>query len=391
MTFLLLLIIYITYIGLGIPDSLLGAAWPAIYGEFDLPVSYASYITILISCGTIVSSLFSARIINYFGTPKITAISTSLTAAALLGFSFSQNMVWLCLFAFPLGLGAGSIDTALNNYVALHYSASHVNFLHCAYGVGVSVSPYLMSLALSESGNWRGGYRTMFYFQLAISILSIVTMPLWKKVGKELGVEEETQKTLTIKETLALRGTKANFGIMFFSCSIESMCLVWGSTFLVQSKQITPDRAAALITFYFIGMTLGRFLSGILAKRLPSMRIIFIGQGITLAAIIITALPLPVEITAAGMLLIGLGNGPVYPNITHITPLVFGKEVSRSVIGLQMALSYVSIMLTPIIFGQVAEHFGASLLPLCLGIAYVLMMISTFASLPVLKENKINL
>ena len=292
MTTLLLIIIYITYIGLGIPDSLLGAAWPAIYEDFSLPVSYASYITILISCGTIISSFFSARIINRFGTAGVTAFSTVLTAAALLGFAFSHNMLSLCLCAIPLGLGAGAIDTALNNYVALHYKANHMNFLHCFYGIGVSLSPYLMSLALSQQNDWRNGYRTMFYFQFAIAVMTILSLPLWKRVhNQKQKLEEESPRTLSTKEIFKIKGTKPFFGVLIFSCAIESVCLVWGSTFLVDAKGLTADRAAEIITLYFVGLALGRFVSGLLANRLSSVRIIFIGQGITLAAILLIVFP----------------------------------------------------------------------------------------------------
>lgn len=388
MATILLIIIFITYIGLGIPDSLLGAAWPAIYPEFNLPVSYASYVTICISVGTVISSYFAARIINRFGTARVVAISTSVTAIALLGFSFAQNMLWLCALAFPLGLGAGSIDTALNNYVALHYKASHINFLHCFYGIGVSVSPYLMSVALSDSGNWRGGYRIMFYFQLAIAILTVVSLPVWKKVGEKTGKEDEKSKVLSTKEIFSIRGVKAATGVFVFSCAIESLCLVWGSTFLVESKNLTADEAAEIITLYFVGLALGRFVSGVAANRLSSVKIILIGQGVTLVAIVLTALPLSAGIAAAGLFLVGFGNGPVFPNMTHIIPQTFGQEVSQSVIGLQMALSYVSIMTAPLIFGQVAQRFGADLMPWGLLIFYVIMMASTFTLLPVLKKRK---
>lgn len=388
MATILLIIIFITYIGLGIPDSLLGAAWPAIYPEFDLPVSYASYVTICISVGTVISSYFAARIINRVGTAKVVAISTSVTAIALLGFSFAQSIIWLCILALPLGLGAGSIDTALNNYVALHYKATHINFLHCFYGVGVSVSPYLMSLALSDSGNWRGGYRTMFYFQLAIAILTVVSLPVWKKVGEKSGEEEKKSKVLSTKEIFSIKGVKSATGVFVFSCAIESLCLVWGSTFLVKSKNLTADEAAEMITLYFVGLALGRFVSGLAASKLSSVKIILIGQAVTLAAIVLTALPLSAGVAAAGLFLVGFGNGPVFPNMTHITPQTFGKDVSQSVIGMQMALSYVSIMTVPLLFGQVAQHLGAHLMPYCLLTFYAVMMASTFALIPVLKSKK---
>lgn len=389
MATLLLIIIFIAYIGLGIPDSLLGAAWPAIYTEFGLPVSYASYITILTSCGTIISSFFSAKIIKRLGTAKITAFSTTLTALALLGFSLSGNMLCLCLCAIPLGLGAGSIDTALNNYVALHYKASHMSFLHCFYGVGVTVSPYLMSFALSENNNWRGGYRIMFIIQISIAALTILSMPLWKKVGQNQPEEENTIRTLTTKQILTTRGTMPVIGIFIFSCAIECICLVWGSTFLVEANGITADKAAGIITFYFMGMTVGRFISGLLAKRISGIKIVMTGQIITFIAIMLTLIPNSVVLSSVGLSLIGLGNGPLYPNMTHLTPQVFGRDVSQSIIGFQMALTYVGIMLSPLIFGLLAEYIGVFLMPYYLITMYALMMLCTFILLPLLKSKKI--
>lgn len=388
MATLLLIIIYIAYIGLGIPDSLLGAAWPAIYEEFSLPVSYASYITILISCGTVISSFFSARIINRFGTAKVTALSTILTAVSLFGFSVSKNMFCLCLCAIPLGLGAGSIDTALNNYVALHYKANHMSFLHCFYGIGVSLSPYLMSLALSGNNNWRNGYRIMFYFQLAISIMAVLSLPLWKRIGQR-HTEEEPPRTLSTKQILKTKGAKPVFGIFIFSCAIESICLVWGSTFLVDAKGVTADKAAEIITLYFIGLALSRLISGLLANKISGIKIILTGQAITLAAIVCIALPAPLTVTTAGLFLIGFGNGPVYPNMTHLTPITFGRDVSQSIIGMQMALAYVGIMFTPLAFGQLAQYAGTCLMPYFLLSMFVMMLISTFTLLPVLKSKGI--
>ena len=375
MTVLLLAIIYIAYISLGIPDSLLGAAWPAIYPEFNLPVSYASYVTIFVSLGTIISSFFSARIINRLGTVKITVLSTFLTAAALLGFSFSQNMLWLCICAFPLGLGAGSIDTALNNYVALHYKANHMNFLHCFYGVGVALSPYLMSLALNDNSNWRQGYRTIFFLQISIAVLMVFSIPVWKKVG-EKSAGETAPKTLTTIEILKTKGTKAAFGVFIFSCGIEAVCTVWGSTFFVEAKNISPDEGAKLIVLYFVGLTLGRFISGLIANKLSSYKIIIIGCSIIFTAIVILMLSSSVLFAALGLFLIGFGIGPVFPNMTHLTPQTFGKDVSQSIIGLQMALAYVSIMVTPLIFGQVAQHFGVKYMPSLIFVLFIILSVS---------------
>lgn len=226
MATILLVFIYIFYIGLGVPDSLLGAAWPAIYSELSVPVSYASFISSIISCGTVFSSLFSTRVIAKLGTPRVTVLSTSLTAIALLGFSCSHNFLWLCICGIPLGIGAGSIDTALNNYVALHYTSMQINFLHCFYGVGVTISPYLMSLALSDNMNWRGGYRTVFFIQLTIAALSVISLPIWKKVKQALP-QEEPIRVLSLSQMLRRRKIWASCGVFLGISSLESTCLIW--------------------------------------------------------------------------------------------------------------------------------------------------------------------
>ena len=373
MATLLLIVIYIAFIGLGIPDSLFGAAWPAIYTELDLPVSWANFVTMIISGGTIVSSLLSARLINRFGTAAITAVSTSLTAAALFGISTSGSMLWLCLFAIPLGLGAGSIDTALNNYVALHYKATHMNFLHCFYGIGVSLSPFLMSLSLS-SGSWRNGYRTVFWFQLGIAVLTIVSLPLWKKV-KHTGQNPEDVPGRTVGFFTLIRNSRIRMACLVFlgSCGIEYTCGVWGSTFLVNSRGQTTDTAALMITFYYIGIAFGRFLSGVLASKLSSERLVKAGQALVLVAILLVLVPIP-SVSGIGLFLIGTGNGPVFPNMLHLTPRNFGEDISQSVMGIQMAASYVGILLVPALFGIIAQFIGTALFPYYLLIFYAVMV-----------------
>ncbi len=388
MTAILMIVIYIAYVGLGIPDSLFGAVWPAIYREFDVPVSYANFVTTLISCGTIVSSLMSAKLISRFGTGKVTAFSTALTALALLGFSLSGNMVWLCLFALPLGLGAGSVDTALNNYVALNCKVTHMSFLHCAYGVGVSVSPYLMSFALRGDDGWHSGYRTMFFFQLAIAAVTFLSLPLWKKVKEEKAAEETQERVVKNRDILKMPTARASIMVFMASCAIEAVCLGWGSTFLVNSKGMTPDMAAQTITFYFVGMTLGRFLSGVVGNKLSSVKIILIGEAVTLAAVILVMLPLPTVAAGIGLFMIGLGNGPLFPNMTHLTPIHFGKDVSQSFIGLQMAMSYVSILASPVIFGFAVQRWGTDLFAYFQLAALIITAISTLAMIKSAKQNK---
>lgn len=390
MATILLIVIYIDFIGLGIPDSLFGAAWPAIYTEFGLPISYASFVTIIIYGGTVASSLLSAKVINRFGTSKVTAVSTALTAAGLLGFSFSGGLIWLCLFAVPLGLGAGAIDSALNNYIALHYKATHMSFLHCAYGVGVTLSPYLMALALSDNNDWRGGYRIAFFIQIGITAVTLFSLPLWSKI-RRINTHDEGEdaapRTLKLTELIKMPSVRAVWLIFFGSCAIEFTCGSWGSTFLVQSKGMSAENAAKIITFYYAGIAIGRFLSGILAAKLPSWRIIRIGQITIITAIVLLMLPLPVYVAAAGLFLVGLGNGPIYPNLIHLTPKNFGRDISQSVMGSQMAAASIGIMVMPPLFGLLAQGISTDIFPYFLLIMFAVMAVSTFFLIKNLKKS----
>lgn len=390
MATILLIVIYIDFIGLGIPDSLFGAAWPAIYTEFGLPISYASFVTVIIYGGTVASSLLSAKVINRFGTSKVTAVSTALTAAGLLGFSFSGGLIWLCLFAVPLGLGAGAIDSALNNYIALHYKATHMSFLHCAYGVGVTLSPYLMALALSDNNDWRGGYRIAFFIQIGITAVTLFSLPLWSKIRRINTHDEEEDaapRTLKLTELIKMPSVRAVWLIFFGSCAIEFTCGSWGSTFLVQSKGMSAENAAKIITFYYAGIAIGRFLSGILAAKLPSWRIIRIGQITIITAIVLLMLPLPVYVAAAGLFLVGLGNGPIYPNLIHLTPKNFGRDISQSVMGSQMAAASIGIMVMPPLFGLLAQGISTDIFPYFLLIMFAVMAVSTFFLIKNLKKS----
>ena len=378
MSTLLLIVIYITFIGLGIPDSLFGTAWPAIYSAFGVAISHANFVTSIISGGTILSSLLSTRLIKCFGTAKVTAVSTAMTAGALLGFSIAPNIIFLCLFAVPLGIGAGAIDTALNNYVALHYRAVHMNFLHCFYGIGVSLSPYLMSLMLSATGNWRQGYQTVFWVQLGIAIMTIISIPLWKKVNSTDSYEEENALVIGIIDLLKDLKVRRVCLVFLGSCAIEYTCGVWGSTFLVTEKQMAVDAAAKVIMFYYIGMALGRFSSCILALKCTSQQMIKIGQCITLIAIALLLLPLSPIATSGALFLIGLGNGPIFPNMIHLTPENFGKERSQAVVSIQMSASYISILLAPVLFGLLAQFISLALFPYYLCAMLFIMLLGTF-------------
>lgn len=385
----LLFVIYVAFIGLGLPDSLFGTAWPAIYADFGLPISYGSFITSTVACGTIVSSLISARLIRKLGTSKVAAFSTLITAAALIGFSFSENIWFMMLLAVPLGLGAGAIDVALNNYVALHYSAKQMSFLHCFYGVGVSVSPYVLSLVIGGENGWRSGYQIAFLIQIAICILLFASLPVWKKVAavEELPDADEI-RTLTIKETLKIPGVKSMCVLFFLTCAIECSCSGWGSTYLVEYKKMTAEQAASVVLFYFVGMALGRFFSGVLADKLHSWKIIMLGETVLGAAVVLLTIPGPAILSAIGLFMIGLGNGPLFPNFNYLAPESFGKDVSESVISLQMASAYIGILIGPLLCGLLGQNLGMFVFPIYIICVFVIMALLTFSVQKLLKNKQ---
>lgn len=374
MATLLLIVIYIAFIGLGIPDSLFGTAWPAIYKEFSLSISDAGYVTLLISGFTMLSSIFCTRIINRFGTCFVTAVSTVLTAIALFGFSISHNIYLLCLFAIPLGLGAGAVDAGLNNYVALHYSASHMSFLHCFYGIGVTLSPYLMSLALSD-GQWRAGYRMAFYIQAVIAIITILSAPLWRRADEAVPEEDIVKpKTVGLIQLSKMRNVRLAWIVFITSCTVECTLGTWSSTFLVEARGALPENAARMVMLYYAGMATGRFLSGLVASRLSSGKIIRISECILLCALLMLFIPCGELVSAILLFAAGVGIGPVFPNMMHITPNRFGKDISQSVIGSMMAASYLGIMLMPPFFGVLANIIGTWFLPVFLMVALLIMI-----------------
>jgi len=377
MATLLLMVIYMAFIGLGLPDSLFGAAWPAIYTEYGLPFSFGSFVTVLSFFGTTISSLCSAKVINRFGTNRVTAFSTALTAVALLGMSFTGSFLPMCLCALPLGLGAGSIDTALNNYVAIHYSATQMSFLHCFYGVGISVSPYILSLVLSGDAGWRGGYRIAVLIQAVIAIVLFCSLPLWKKVHGKEGREEEAEvKALPLKEIVRIPGVKVMWGLFICSCTIECTCGSWGSTFLVEHKGLAAEKAAGIITFYYVGIAVGRFLSGVVATKLHSWTIIKIGEVIMGVALVLLCLPVSGVLPGIALFMVGLGNGPLFPNFNYLTPENFGEELSPSIIGTQMAVSSIAIMTTPVLCSVLGQMLGMGIFPIYLVAFFVLMMLA---------------
>ncbi len=370
----LLIIIYVAFIGLGVPDSLIGSAWPAIHSEMNISVEAVSILTFIISGCTVLSSMFSAGILNKFGTAKVTALSTAMTAVALLGFSFAPSFPIMIPLAVILGLGAGAIDAGLNNYVALHFKASHMNFLHCFYGVGVSLSPYLMSQALSDAG-WRSGYRYAFYVQSAITLMLIVSIPLWKKSSSAEQGEDEGSVNLSLFQMAKKKEVRQVWVIMLATNAIEYACGVWGSTYLVQEKGFETEHGALALTVYYVGMSVGRFASGVLSDKISTWKRIGIGAAILAPAIVIMLLPLHGNVTVLGLFLVGLGNGSIYPNMIHLTPHNFGKEVSQSVMGSQIAFAYIGVMLAPPMVSLISGLFGIGVYPVLLAVLYVIMVI----------------
>ena len=370
MATVLLIIIYLAFISLGLPDSLFGTAWPAIYPEWSLPFSMGSIITVIMTCGTITSSLFSSRVIAKYGTGKVTAFSTAMTAAALLGFSLSGSFLPLCFLAIPLGLGAGAIDSGLNNYVALHYTSSQMSLLHCFYGIGITISPYLMSRLLATSAGWRGGYRSAFFIQVGIALVLFLTLPLWKKVGGKEVQEETPVKVLSIRELSKIPGVKNMWILFLTSCGIENATNTWGSTFLVEFKGMAADVAAGTMISYFAGFTTGRLLSGILATRLSCWKIIRMGMVVMSVAMVLLLLPLSGMTVVIALFLLGMGNSPLFPNFTYLTPQNFGADVSQSVIGAQMAASNTGFLVAPLLCGLLGQIFGMGVFPVYLALLF---------------------
>ena len=365
MIHLLLAIIYISFISLGLPDALLGAGWPAMCIDFQVPLSWAGAVSLIIAGGTIVSSLLSDRLTARFGTAKVTAFSVATTALALLGFSVSRSYWMLLVWAIPYGLGAGSVDASLNNYVALHYASRHMSWLHCMWGVGAATGPYVMGFVLSGGLGWWMGYRYIGVLQLILSIVLFFSLPLWKGRAENVnGAAEETaRKPLTFRQIFAIPGAKEVLIAFFCYCAAEQTAILWSATYLVNHVGMDEQAAASFASMYLVGLTVGRALSGFLTYKLNDENMIRLGQGIMLAGIVVMLLPFGVVSAMAGLMLMGLGCAPVYPCVIHSTPEHFGPENSQALIGVQMAAAYMGILTVPPIFGLIAEHISVSLLP----------------------------
>ena len=372
MSTLLLAIVYICFISLGLPDSLLGSAWPVLHTEIGVPVSFAGMISTVIFAGTIISSLLSDKLLRRFGAGKVTAISTAMTAIALFGFSVSGKFWMLILWAVPYGLGAGAIDAILNNFVALHFKAQHMSWLHCMWGVGASISPYIMSFALIGLDSWSWGYLIVSAIQITLSILIFISLPLWKKGVTEKS-EEITQKSLSMREIFKIKGAIPCFWAFFCYCSLELTSTLWTSSYLVGVWDFSPEVAAGFASMFYLGITFGRFLNGFLAMKLSDRFLIRLGCGVVLLGICLLLIPFNSVFALVGFIIIGLGCAPIYPCIIHMTPDVFGKENSQAMIGVQMAFAYIGFMTMPPLFGVIAEHISLSLLPFFMLTLLVLM------------------
>ena len=347
---------------------MLGSAWPSMHGGLNVPLHYAGYISMIIASGTVISSIFSEKIIRRLGIGIVTAFSVLMTAVALLGFSFSSFFSLLCLLAVPLGLGAGSVDAALNNYVALHYKAKHMSWLHCFWGVGASLGPIIMSFFLINKNSWNLGYRTIGLIQCCLVAVLFITISLWgKNKSKNSTEKNETHKNLKFRELFNTAGVKQILIAFFCYCSLESTTGLWGSSFLVMEKNISPEIAAQWISLYFIGITSGRFISGFLTMKFNNRQMVRLGQALIACGIIALMLPFGRMSLLPGFFIIGLGCAPIYPSLLHETPGNFGSEKSQAIMGIQMASAYVGTTFMPPLFGQITSYFGFNIFPLFIG------------------------
>ena len=373
---LLLIIIYISFISLGLPDALLGASWPIMHLEFGVPVSMAGIVSLTLSAGTVVSSLMSDRLTLKLGSGKVTAISVAMTAAALLGFSMSHEYWQMLLWAIPMGLGAGSVDASLNNYVAVHYASRHMSWLHCMWGLGASLGPYILSAALAGGLRWNMGYRYIAIFQACLTAVLVLSLPLWKKRGQgTLGENGQPRAPLRLREIFQIPGAKEILIAFFCYCAAEQTAILWGSTYLVRHSGLDEEAAAGFASLFLIGITVGRGLNGFLTYKLSDKALIRLGSGIMLLGVFFMLLPLGAYGAMAGLLLIGLGCAPIYPCVIHSTPAHFGEENSQAIIGVQMAAAYIGVCAMPPLFGLIANHITVSLLPWYIGAITVLMIL----------------
>jgi fucose permease len=379
------LIIYMTFISLGLPDSLLGVAWPLIQSEYGSPFEAAGLVSMFIAGGTIVSSFASGAVHKHLSTGKIALVSCLMTALALLGFAFSPALIWLLLFAIPLGLGAGSVDAALNNYVATHYKAHHMSWLHCFWGIGATMGPIIMSQFIAVQNSWRGGYFTVSMIQLALAALLFFTLPLWNRMANEfhkspmdIKVDQESAAVSSNKPVgktnyLNIKGVKLSLVSFLFYSGVEITMGLWGSSFLINVKELSASSAAQWVSLYYGGITIGRLITGFVTLKISNRLLIRIGQTIALAGVLLLLLPLPNIFSLIGFIMIGLGCAPIFPCMLHETPARFGKENSQAIMGYQMALAYTGSTFLPPILGVIAARTTIGLLPFFV-LSYIIIM-----------------
>lgn len=381
----LLFVIYLAFISLGLPDSLLGAAWPVMKSDYGAPLETAGLLSMMIAAGTIISSLASGKVLKRFGTGKVTMVSVLMTAGALLGFHFSPSIVWLIICTIPLGLGAGAVDSGLNDFVASNYKAHHMSWLHCFWGVGATLGPIIMAQFISEENSWRNGYFVISVIQFTLVIVLFFTLPLWNRVTKNSRItlnhttEDSKADVIHAKDVkpLQISGVKLALATFFFYCGVEAMIGLWGSSFLVDVKGVSAATAAGWVSFYYAGITIGRCITGFITFKTTNRTLIRAGQIIALSGAIILILPLHSTFSLVGFIIVGIGLAPIFPCMLHETPTRFGKNHSQTIMGYQMAVAYTGTTFVPPLLGFIASHSTVGIFPICIVIFVASMLLSS--------------
>ena len=396
MALIILMIIYLAFISLGLPDSLLGAAWPVMQLDFGAPLETAGLLFMTIAGGTIISSLISGKVLKRFGTGRVTFVSVFMTAIALLGFYFAPSVVWLVVCAIPLGLGAGAVDTGLNDYVAANYKAHHMSWLHCFWGVGATLGPIIMAQYISEGNVWRNGYFVISAIQFVLVLILLFTLPIWNKVKNksntpfnEISLDSIVEEDVKEVSPFQIKGVKLALATFLFYCGVEATVGLWGSSFLVNVKGLSAASAAQWVSFYYAGITVGRFITGFITFKMSNRTLIRSGQIIALAGTIILLLPLPSLFSLVGFIIIGLGLAPIFPCMLHETPSRFGKQHSQSIMGYQMALAYTGTTFMPPLLGFISSHSTIGIFPVCMILLAAAMLLCSEKLNQILKKKSL--
>jgi len=380
---ILLLVIYLAFISLGLPDSMLGASWPVMRLDLNAPLGMAGLLSMTVTVGTIVSSLLSGVVVRRFGTGLVTLTSCVMTASALIGFSISPSVVWLIVCAIPLGLGGGAVDAALNHYVAARYKAHHMSWLHCFWGVGATAGPMIMGAYLSGKASWRDGYLAVAGIQFALVIVLVFTLPLWRARSGKGSTSSDADHSETVSPSdreaaskpLKVKGVKFALASFLFYCGVEMTVGLWGSSYLVKERGLAADEAALWGSIYFAGITIGRLITGFITFKLSNRLLIRGGQMLTLTGVLLLLLPLPTGCALAGLLIIGLGLAPIYPCMLHETPARFGQEHAGKIMGYQMAVAYTGSTLLPPLLGLLAGFATIGIFPIYIAVLAAAMML----------------